>query len=420
MLLNRLQRLLPTLAIGFFLVAFGAYVYWIRVLASDLKEYSEALSRVYGRWIESVTAAEFLPEGALAEIVLEEVAARIDFPLIITDSNGKPLSISNISVPEDLRRRPESREFQRFVDRQVARLDLQNPPDSVWIGADPPLDYQIVHYGNPPALDRLRQLPYVTGGVLLVFVLLGAWMVRYNLRAQKGEIWVAMARESAHQLGTPLSALKGWTELLRQQASEDDHGGVGTATRSRMSVAAIGEAIEEDLDRLSKVAMRFELVGQRPRLQSTSVEEVLRELDRYFKTRLPSLDRRVELTVSMPTLPEVRANRVLLEWAFENLIKNSLDALRGRGGVIQVQAETREGKRRREVVVRFHDDGPGVSWEIRSLIFRPGVTTKQGGWGVGLTLAKRIVQEYHDGSLRLVESGPAEGTTFEVVLPVVG
>jgi signal transduction histidine kinase len=233
----------------------------------------------------------------------------------------------------------------------------------------------------------------------------GFTMVRYQRRAESEKAWTSMARELAHQLGTPISSLQGWLEVLR------------LAPRERAGLVGEGEiadAIEDDLVRLERVSHRFELIGREPELEELSLRVVADDLQGYLSARLPRLGPGVTLDVDVPDdLPPVLGNEVLLAWALENVVKNALDALAGTGGSIHIQARW-EG---RWVRISITDTGPGVDPEIRDRIFEPGVTTKSGGWGVGLALTRRIVEGVHEGRIELLD-GRRKGATFQVRLPV--
>jgi hypothetical protein len=221
-----------------------------------------------------------------------------------------------------------------------------------------------------------------------------------------------MARESAHQLGTPISSLYGWVELLRAGAPvpagvpEEDP---GVDTGSALA------AMEQDLDRLTKVANRFELIGRKPRLEPLDPRALVAELEEYFRARLPRRGHRIDLDTRIEPAPHVAANRTLLEWALENLVKNSVDALQGRGGTITLRLAPDPVLD--AVVIEVADDGPGIPRALRKRVFEPGVSTKSQGWGVGLSLSRRIVEEYHDGTLELLATEPGAGTVFRVTLP---
>jgi signal transduction histidine kinase len=240
---------------------------------------------------------------------------------------------------------------------------------------------------------------------LLLTVFVGLVVVQTQRRAEGERAWTSMARELAHQLGTPLSSLQGWLEVLRLPRAERP-GDLGDTE--------IASSIEEDLERLERVSHRFELIGTEPELEALSVRQVITDLEHYLVARIPRLAKKgVDLVVDVPQgLPRIKGNEVLLVWALENVVKNALDALAGRGGKITIYARQLG---QTWVSIRIRDTGPGVDPEIRDKIFEPGVSTKAGGWGVGLALSRRIV-ELHDGRIELLETG--EGTTFQVLLPI--
>lgn len=227
-------------------------------------------------------------------------------------------------------------------------------------------------------------------------------MIYTSFRGERERIWSAMARESAHQMGTPLSSLVGWLEQLEDRMP---------AAEGEVDLAA---EMQADVGRLLKVSHRFELIGRSPSLERVQVRDVLRRLEDYFSKRLPTLGSSVRFRIQVPPdAPPVLGNRTLLEWAFENLIKNSLDALAGREGEIRIEYLGESWDR---AVFRVSDDGPGVAPEVRKRLFEIGVTTKETGWGVGLSLTRRIIEKMHDG---VIELEPSEkGASFRVELPV--
>lgn len=279
---------------------------------------------------------------------------------------------------------------------------------------------QWIHVAEAGTITLLRYLPYIQGLAFVALGLIAFWLIRYNLRIQRSQVWVAMARESAHQLGTPISSLYGWVELLRMRlASQRSVAAAGVpgegATAEEIDPVTAIASMEQDLDRLTKVANRFELIGRKPRLEPLDPRDVLREVETYTRARLPRRGHAIRLETEVEPLPRVRANRTLLEWALENLVKNAVDALQGRGGTITLAG--RHDPTLGEVVLEVADDGPGVPRALRKRVFETGVSTKEAGWGVGLSLSRRIVEEYHDGSLDLVAAEAAPGATFRITLP---
>ena len=231
-------------------------------------------------------------------------------------------------------------------------------------------------------------------------------MLFTSFRSERERIWSAMARESAHQMGTPLSSLVGWLEVLETRERPDSE---------ELGQPDLVDEMAADVQRLQKVSRRFELIGHKPHLEPVSVRETVEHLRRYFEARLPSLsaDATIRIDVDIdPDTPPVLGNRTLLEWAFENLIKNAIDAMAGTGGRISIRYLGPNGPR---LGFRLRDTGPGVPSRLRDKIFDIGVSTKEGGWGVGLSLTRRIIEDRHDGSIRLEETDG--GASFRVELP---
>jgi signal transduction histidine kinase len=256
-----------------------------------------------------------------------------------------------------------------------------------------------VHYGNTPLVRGLRIIPLLQSVLIGMFLLAGAYAIRTRGRADREQIWAGMARESAHQLATPLSSLSGWIELLRE--AEDDP----------MTTSALGH-MDTDLERLKRVANRFERIGRPPKKEQVDVGELVERVAAYFRARAPTLARRVTVNSTRDEGPlYVHGDPVLLEWAIESLAKNAIDALAGRDGRIDMSATALpEGR----VRVRVADTGPGVPRELGRRIFEPGFSTKNHGWGIGLPLARRIIRDNHGGELQLTPS--ERGATFDIIL----
>jgi len=250
-------------------------------------------------------------------------------------------------------------------------------------------------------VKSLRFIPALQA-VLVAFVFLaGVYVLRTRGRADRERVWAGMARESAHQLATPLSSLAGWIELLADRATDDP-----TAARAV-------DYMRGDLDRLERVAHRFERIGRPAKEAPVDVAELAERVAGYFQARVPTLAHTVEVKLILGQGPlVVKGDAVLLEWALEAVAKNGIDALAGRGGTLEISAERTADD---EVRVRVADDGPGIPRELRARVFEPGFSTKESGWGIGLSLARRIVEEAHGGRLELAPS--SEGATFDVILP---
>lgn len=315
-------------------------------------------------------------------------------PFILSGVGDTVIAVENLPFDVDIR----TPEGQRRVRAYMETLDATNPSVGSEFGSH-------LHFGDPPQTARLRWIPFLQAGGLLLTLLLGLTVVRQQRRAEAERAWTSMARELAHQLGTPLSSLQGWLELLRTPMAERPGG---------MEAGEIAVHLEGDLERLERVSRRFELIGRTTALEPLALPEVLEDLESYLQARLPRLGPGVHLEVTVPNdLPQVRGNRVLLVWALENIVKNALDALAGGGGSIRLRASTEGDK---WVELRISDSGPGVPIEVRERLFEPGVTTKSSGWGVGLALSRRIVEGVHGGRITLLDTAE-RGATFAVKLP---
>jgi len=358
--------------------------------------------------------------------IFSEVISHIEFPMVITDTDGIPRAWREIGVDESLvpaeaidslaTGRPISPETLARIEtvrREVARLDRINAPivmtteqDGDTLGA--------VHYGHPPVIAQLRWVPYVSVGGLLILVSLGLWGIASIRAAEQRSIWVGMAKETAHQLGTPLSSLMGWIELLRTRAEEP-----GAGEEVRLPRAELGETLAEmelDVERLSKVAQRFSHVGSAPSLQLQSVSPVVREAVQYVRRRLPRGGRDIEIRERYEEVPPVNLNRELVEWALENLLINAVSAIEQPPGRIEVALHRRAETE--SVEIEIVDDGRGMTAAEQNRAFEPGFSTKRRGWGLGLALARRVVQEYHGGRLSIRHSAPGKGTTMVISFPV--
>ena len=387
----------PTALAFVFLALLVWYMVYTAAIVRSRDADVEITARIYAAVQEGMTSQDRSAELA-ALTNLQELLVDLGVPLVVTSGDdgryitsvNLPFAIADPPTPEDTAR------IHRYTSEQ---LDARNDPVMGSAGS------QLVHYGITPEEARLRWIPILWGAGMLLTVLLAVSVFRYQRRTEAEQAWTAMARELAHQLGTPISSLQGWVELL------------GLAPDQRpgeMAQAEIATAIGDDLVRLERVSRRFELIGRDPALRRVSLKQVVDELRSYMEVRLPRLGPGVALHVDVPDdLPDVQGHEVLLTWALENVVKNALDAMAGTGGSITISARPADP---RWVVLRIRDTGPGVPFEIRDRLFDPGVTTKSGGWGVGLTLTRRIVEVVHRGRIELLDRGE-RGVTFQARLP---
>ena len=357
--------------------------------------------------------------------IFSEVVESLDFPIIITDTTGVPRAWQDVGVPhrqvgEDVLDSlsaglPVSDAMTTLINEvraNVVQLDRRHKPIAVWQTRPDSVLIGYVHYGEPAVMSRLRWMPFMAVGGTGVLLLLGLSGLASIRQAEKRTIWVGMAKETAHQLGTPLSSLMGWVELLRGHAETPTQGEV------RIPAPELAETLddmERDIERLSKVAQRFSHIGSAPQLQLQDVAPVVREAVQYVRRRIPQSQGVIEIRERYDEVPPINLNRELLEWAVENLISNALSALDKKPGVIEVSLERRAQTEEVEIVVT--DNGRGMSREEQRKAFEPGYTTKRRGWGLGLALARRVVEEYHAGRIGIRHSAPGEGTAMVIRFP---
>jgi len=391
-----------------YLALFVGYAWFTRALVGDIREDTERLATLYARALRISSAEE-------AQLLLfEEVIQSFPYPVILTDELGNPTAFKNLDLDIESQTGPWNPAQRLALRQEAARMDRISDPYPVLDESGAVI--QRIHVAEAGTITLLRYLPYIQALGLAAIGLIAFWLIRYNLRVQRSQIWVAMARESAHQLGTPISSLYGWVELLKaERTAVVPAGGDGAGDdRHEVDTTSALAAMEQDLDRLTKVANRFELIGRNPQLAPLDLQSVVRDLEEYCRVRLPRRGRAIHLSTHYEPVPKVDANRTLLEWALENLVKNAVDALESRGGRIALKLAA--GATPGTVIIEVSDDGPGIPWALRKRIFETGVSTKPQGWGVGLSLARRIVEDNHGGSLELMTAEPGAGTTFRVTL----
>jgi len=370
----------------------GSYIVYTQRVVVELRREAERSGRMYAQVFEALADPTSDPSNALLELSRQIADSKV--PVLLTDADGRLAGAVN--TPFDKLAASGGRADPRVAGnerlrRYIAMLDRQNPP-MVEAG------FGTVHIGDTPLVLGLRFIPLIQAGTLALLLLAGVYAVRTRGRADREKVWAGMARESAHQLGTPLSSLSGWLELLSER--EEDP----------LAAQAV-QHMRGDLDRLERVAHRFERIGRPPRRDPVDVRKLVDTVGGYFRARVPTLAHAVDIAASGGDEPlMIHGDAVLLEWALEALMKNAVDALAGRGGRIYITAaRVPEGVR-----IRVADDGPGIPREIRARVFDAGFSTKDSGWGVGLSLARRIVEENHGGQLLLVPS--PRGATFDVIL----
>ncbi len=358
-------------------------------------------------WMFSSLASRFLAAGPGSDVQqVLHIVNEIEIPFIVTDPRGRPVlwnePVIGIPMPpyEQLMRidpsDPDDPQIERILEL-VRRFDRGQEPFAI-VAPGSGARLGTLHWGPSALSRRIRWMPYLELLLLAVFFGLILWALQMKKVGEQQRLFAGMAKETAHQLGTPLTSIMGWLTLLRDRVDPRDES---------------LQELQRDVERLRKVSERFSQIGSRPRLQDDDLAGTVAAAIAYFRRRLPHLGARVELEAELTATRRARFNRELMEWVLENLIKNGIDAIGGVPGRIVIRLrDGAPGTVRLEV----SDSGGGIPPRVRNRIFEAGFTTKSRGWGMGLALVHRIVTGYHRGRIEVSRSGPA-GTTFAITLP---
>jgi signal transduction histidine kinase len=382
------------LIVGIILIAF-IFIYYTQVVISELKENSARVVNAYAKLWQLVALES--TSGEEISLIFEEVIQKSKFPIVVTDAEGEPQAWREVGILWD----DTSYQSRERLKNIIRKMDREKKSIPIYYGESKE-NTMYLHYGDPRIIARLRWMPLVQIGVVFLLGLVAFVSFRNIKRSEQRSIWVGMAKETAHQLGTPLSSLLGWLELLKEEYKDKDKGRL--------------EKMDKDIKRLEKIAKRFGQIGSLPELKPGQLNNIVSEVVSYFKTKLPHNGLGVNIKEELAPLAEVDINSDLIAWVVENLIKNSLQAVDPKEGIIKVW--TKMDHAQDVVLLGVTDNGKGIPSSEQKKIFTPGYTTKKRGWGLGLSLARRIVEEYHSGRIYLKESIPDIKTTFLVILPL--
>ncbi len=386
------------------IVAISIVFIWFTLdVVGQLKADTEQMVTSYVRLWQ--LAASENSSGGEVQVIFEEVIKKANFPVIIAGTDGEPVFWRNISGIVDNDPSEEARIKVRKLIREMKKDKGEYP---LYYG-ETVLSY--FYYGDSRVIHQLQWMPFVEIGLVLAFLITGFIGFQNIRRSEERHIWVGMAKEAAHQLGTPISSLMGWLEILSTGRTEES----GVANKIGMNEPEIFNQMKTDVSRLQRVANRFGQIGSKPDFTKVDINELLDETVSYFRRRLPFDGQGVEIHFNKGEIPLVSLNGELFSWVIENLIKNSLQAVDSQKG--RVILSTKVVEQNKYVVIELFDNGSGIPLGIARKIFRPGFSTKKRGWGLGLTLTKRIVEDYHRGKIMLLKSQPGE-TIFRVILPI--
>jgi signal transduction histidine kinase len=364
-----------------------ASLYYTNVLVQKLVEREKSQITLFGQALRYTLDRE--NELPINFIFQEIVKANNSIPTIVTDENENILISRNI----DLETLSEEKQ-QLLLEKELLRMKEEFPPIKIDIGGN---RYNLLYYRSSDLIYQLKYYPYAQLSVIAIFGLLTYMAFSYSRKAEQNRVWVGLAKETAHQLGTPISSLMAWSEYLKTEKTWNEE--------------VIAE-IEKDVNRLEMIAARFSNIGSQTSLVPENIYQVIQEIVNYLRPRIsPKVS--IEIFNYLPSQMEIRLNRYLFEWVIENLLKNAVDAMSGVG---KIQIEMRLSAKEKEVFIDISDTGKGIPAAKLKKVFAPGFTTKKRGWGLGLTLAKRIIEEYHKGKIFVKSSELDKGTKFRIVL----
>lgn len=338
-------------------------------------------------WVQSLkTRAETTEKSAL-DLTNSITNHNTDIPIIETDELDQPtgvaLNVDTILIKQD----------STYLARLVDKFRAQRPPITLEISKEP-LIINKYYYGDSVLLQEVRYYPLIQLFIVALFILITLITLTTRHKSAQNQVWAGMAKETAHQLGTPLSSLQGWVEILKEQSGS----------------AKIAGEMSKDVDRLKLVSDRFGKIGSKPQLEPRNLISQIEEMVAYVRRRASE---KVQFTIDAAGETTIQAaiSGPLFDWVIENLLKNALDAMDGHGSITVTMRQQQQ-----HIYIDVADTGKGISKQHINKVFKPGFTTKKRGWGLGLTLSRRIIEQYHNGQLFVKHAEAGKGTTFRIVL----
>lgn len=376
------------------------FVLYTNTLLQKVRKELEVFPKIYARFAEVSTKENI--ESDLLEIILTEVVQKVNYPIIVTDENNMPKYWKNIDMPSgDMNSLSETeQEHIKHIVNKMAKGEshiLLKEPDTGKIISK-------IFYSESQTIKRLKFLPYLEFPIVILFIAIGTFGIILMKRREREHLWIALAKETAHQFGTPITSILGWIEVLKSKIYE---------SIKNENLPEILNQMKLDVQHLQDIASRFGKVGSSIQLKESDLDKTIIKTIEYFTPRIPKENLKINLNYIKKTEKNLfHFDPDLLKWALENLIKNSIDAMKGKSGNIFIITY----QKGRKVYIQIKDQGVGIPKNIQRLVFDTGFTTKNRGWGLGLSLAKRIIEEFHKGKIYILKSEANVGTTFEIML----
>ena len=374
--------------IGIFLVV-GLFSY-NRYLSSELRKDNRSVVKLYAELIAATVKDESITN---INFIFENIIRKVKFPIIQSNQNKNPQLWMNL--PDNIKNEGDRIQLLKSMDKINTPIPLVFNDEN-----NKSINFGYLHYGDSFLIQKIQIWAYVEVFLIGVFVFFGFIGFSFIRSNEKKHIWVGMSRETAHQLGTPVSALLGWIDLLKEDES---------------NAKDIIPELESDIDRLQQISRRFSKMGSKPDIEEINISNKIENILFYLSKRIPVLGNKIQLINDINSGIIIKANGTLLSWAIENLIRNSIDSIGANKGIIRISLIKTADK----VKIKISDNGCGIPKKDWKNIFRPGFSTKSTGWGLGLSLCQRIIKEVHNGTISILSSEVNSGTILEVNIPAV-
>ncbi|OGU17462.1 MAG: hypothetical protein A2X61_08895 [Ignavibacteria bacterium GWB2_35_12] len=381
--------------------AFGIFISMILYTQSLVRELIEIEQKtvkfytdIYKRYSDPNTIEDYL-------FLIDNITPTLSFPVIITDKNDEPIyPYDQYTINIDIDTSLTMEEQKQFLVENIKRMKETYTPIIIE-GPDGKV-LQKFYYSHSFLIDKLRFFPFVEILIVITFIVIGYIAFSTIRRNEESKVWVGMAKEAAHQLGTPISSLMAWMEIMRLNKDKPE------------ALEDTINEMESDITRLGVIATRFSKIGSKPEKFTKNLADVIEQICNYFEKRLPHIGRQIEIVRNLDNNIVTSINPDLFQWVIENLLKNATEAIENKRGKVTIDLTCKD---KSHIDISVTDTGKGMTAKQRRQIFFPGFTTKNRGWGLGLSLCKRIVEDYHDGKIYLKETSLGKGSTFVIELP---
>lgn len=382
--LSKIKINTKLLYVLFTLFVFGIVIYSV-ILVRELRERETSRIEVFGKAMKVLQDNNFDLNPDIQDLLFAVIKENNQIPVIITDENKNPLLFEGTyrNIPDEIIN--DKTQLKKYIDH----LENTYAPFEIVISDT---EKQLIFYDNSQLLNNLQYYPYLLGAFILAYLLFSFWFLKMIKKTDETLLWGSLAKETAHQIGTPLSSMMGWIEVMKLEEIDNP----------------IISEMNKDINRLKTISERFSKIGSKPELSDKDLSQTIISNYNYLKQRISS---KVKFTLDLPnTEIELPHNAILIGWVIENLVKNAVDAMKG-DGKLSIKAYKKNNK----IYIDFTDTGIGMTNKQVKNVFDTGFSTKKRGWGLGLSLAKRVIEDYHKGELKIAQTEIGKGTTFRTV-----